>query len=726
MDSTSSRNSDPRHRDHHERKRHRERDDEDSERRHRRRGNDERDRSDDKYKSHREGDSEDRNRRHRHHHSSSSKHDRDADKDRDRDHDRSWHHGSRRSRHSHRDDDDSRRGDKRKRDDRSNKTPEEDLEEGEGEGMWVEKGATPEPIVETSTAKPGSEKPALKRDAWMEESGIDVEYLQRGEKKPKDTSKTAKQTIKDYQLNVSSKELNTYLREGVSMETHEPPKPKGPPFIFGDDGSQWRMRKLKNVYARAEEEKRSADDVGAEVFGDLKSFDEVREERLELDRRETHGKDRKDAKEHPTGDLYAQRNIRSSRAQISSPELPKITSTKNQQPSNVTKLIDQSALNKLRASLLKAQLRGDSKAAELEAEYNMALATFANQKEPEVVVLSAMDSRLLAGGGRSSEAKEVTSGRRKGKMEANEDITLDDMVREEKRTRGYANEGRLFAERIAKDTKFDNDLEYMDENASKLATRIQKSEIDIKNMAINDFKRQQRILDSCPLCSQENRQPIAPVISLGTRVFLTLPTEPEVSPGGATIVPIQHRTNTLECDDDEWEEIRNFMKCLIRMYHDRGQDVIFYENAAAPHRKRHAAIEAIPLPLEQGELAPAFFKEAFLSSDEEWSQHQKIIDTASLSRKSLGKQAFRRSMVKESPYFHVWFEIDGGMGHIVENENKWPKGDLFAREIIGGMLDCEPDIIKRQGRWNKGKDRREDEFRKLWKKFDWTRVLLDG
>ncbi|KAK6531432.1 hypothetical protein TWF281_008237 [Arthrobotrys megalospora] len=719
MESASDRHGDSRHRDHHDRKRHRERDDEDSERRHRRRDTENRDRSGGKDRSHREGESEDGHHRHRHHRSSSSRH------DRDRDHDRHRHHtSSKRSRHSHHDEDDSRRREKRKRDGEPDDIPEEELEEGEG--MWVEKEAGGDEFVEKSAPKPTSDEPALKRDSWMEESGIDVEYLQRGVKKPKDTSTTAKQTVKDYQLNISSKELNASLREGISVDDYEPPKSTGPSFTFGDSGSQWRMRKLKNVYARAEEEKRSVDSVGTEVFGDLKSFDEVREEKIELDRRDTYGKDRKDYKEHPTGDLYSQRNIKETGPRSPSPRSPQVIKTSNQPVPNVTKIIDQSALNKLRASLLKAQLRGDPKAAELEAEYNLALAAFANQKEPEVVVLSAMDSRLLAGGGKSSEAKEITSGRRKGKMEANEDITLDDMVREEKRTRGHTNEGRLAAERIAKDAKFDDDLEYMDENASKLASRIQKSEIDIKNMAINDFKRQQRILDNCPLCSQENRQPIAPVIALGTRVFLTLPTEPEISPGGATIVPIQHRTNTLECDDDEWEEIRNFMKCLIRMYHDQGQDVIFYENAAAPHRKRHAAIEAIPLPLEQGELAPAFFKEAFLSSDEEWSQHKKIIDTASLSRKSLGKQAFRRSMVKEAPYFHVWFEIDGGMGHIVENENKWPKGDLFAREIIGGMLDCEPEVIKRQGRWSRGKDRREDEFRKLWKKFDWTRVLLDG
>ncbi|KAF3199455.1 hypothetical protein TWF106_003779 [Orbilia oligospora] len=718
METTSSRHSDSRHRDH-DRKRHREREDEDSERRHRRRENEDRDRSGDKNKPHREGDSEDRHHKRHHHRSSSSRH------DRDRDHDRHRHHSSsNRSRHSHHDEDSSRRREKRKRDDKPGDIPEEEIPEGEG--LWVEKEVGGEEPVEKGLPRPKLDSPALKRDSWMEESGIDVEYLQRGAKKPKDTSTTVKQTVKDYQLKASSKELNTFLREGISMDDYEPPKPTGPSFTFGDGGSQWRMRKLKNVYARAEEEKRSADSVGVEVFGDLQSFDEVREERIELDRRETYGKDRKDFKEHPTGDLYAQRNLGKARLRSPSPKPPQAIKASDQPAQNITKIIDQSALNKLRASLLKAQLRGDSKAAELEAEYNLALAAFANQKQSDVVVLSAMDSRLLAGGGKSSEAKEITSGRRKGKMEANEDITLDDMVREEKRTRGHTNEGRIAAERIAKDAKFDDDLEYMDENANKLASRIQKSEIDIKNMAIHDFKRQQRILDNCPLCSQENRQPIAPVISLGTRVFLTLPTEPELSPGGATIVPIQHRTNTLECDDDEWEEIRNFMKCLIRMYHDQGQDVIFYENASSPHRKRHAAIEVIPLPLEQGELAPAFFKEAFLSSDEEWSQHKKVIDTASLSRKGLGKQAFRRSMVKEAPYFHVWFEIDGGMGHIVENENKWPKGDLFAREIIGGMLDCEPDVIKRQGRWSRGKDRREDGFRKLWKQFDWTRVLLDG
>lgn len=273
-----------------------------------------------------------------------------------------------------------------------------------------------------------------------------------------------------------------------------------------------------------------------------------------------------------------------------------------------------------------------------------------------------------------------------------------------------------------------NDLEYMDDNASKLAKRVHRSEIDIRNTTINEFQKMNRILDNCPLCHHEdtNTPPVAPVVSLATRVYMTLPTEPELNDGCATIVPIQHRTNLLECDDDEWEEIRNFMKSLTRMYHEQGRDVIFYENAAQPHRKRHAAMEVVPLPYSLGETSPAFFKEAILSADSEWTQHQKLIDTAAKARQGLGRSAFRRTLVKEMPYFHVWFELDGGLGHVVEDENRWPKGDLFAREVIGGMLDVGPEVIKRQGRWHRGGDRRVEGFQKRWRKFDWTRVLVEG
>jgi hypothetical protein len=585
---------------------------------------------------------------------------------------------------------------------------------------------------------PDDEAPAsaLKRDSWMTApSALDIDYTQRGVKREPTKPPPSRP---DYDLKIHKNELNHHLQGllgGKKLDDIEDDKNESVghnvSYRFGDSGAQWRMTKLKAVYTQAEQSGRPVEEVAIERFGDLKEFDDAREEQTELERRQLYGEGYV-GKDRPSGDLFQERKLnlgirRSLEESRVMGDLPQGAIMEEKPASATTVPIDQTTLNRMKAQLMKAKLKKAPNIPAMEAEYNAAMESFTNNPEAGVVVLGKMDNRMLAGTRGEVKAIDNKRGRERGLVEENEDMSIEDMVREERRTRGQAGgDGMRAAERIAKDAKFDNDLDYMDDNANKLAKRVQKSEINLKNAAVGEFQKMNRILDQCQLCTKDdtNQPPVAPMISLATRVYLTLPTEPEVSEGGAVIVPIQHRTNLLECDDDEWEEIRNFMKCLTRMYHDQGRDVVFYENAAAPHRKMHAAMHAVPLPYSLGETAPAFFKEAILSSDEEWTQHKKLIDTSARAREGLGKLAFRRSIAKEMPYFHAWFDLDGGLGHIVEDSNRWPKGDLFAREIIGGMLDIEPDVIKRQGRWSRG-DKRLEGFKKRWKKFDWTGVLTD-
>ncbi|KAJ3948608.1 Pre-mRNA-splicing factor cwf19 [Colletotrichum fioriniae] len=655
---------------------------------------------------------------------------RDGERERDRDHDRHRQHRSRRheedgedghrhkrsrhdrddeerrSRHRHRERDDERRTDTHEK----TSDPKEDL---------------PIPDDETPQNSKDAEAP-LMRDSWMTApSALDIDYVQRKQKEVKPPPKEEPPRV------IHDREINRDFAEVDNIPTSDEKvaaKERTVNYTFGDNGSQWRLTKLKGVYSMAEESGRSVEDVALERFGDLQEFDDAREEKIEMDRRKVYGSGYV-GKEKPTGDLYRER-MENHRQEA--PIAQDDTHGVEQGviiPDNAMQHtpMDQTALNRLRAQMMKAKLRRAPDAAKLEAEYNQAAANFATNG-PQSVVLGVMDNRMLAGTRGEVKAIENKRGRERGNVEANDDMSIEDMVREERRTRGQAGgEGMRLAERIAKDGKFDDDLDYMDENADKLAKRVHKSEVNLKNVAVNEYQKVSRILDNCPLCHHEDKgqPPLAPVISLATRVFLTLPTEPEVSEGGAVITPMAHRKNLLECDDDEWEEIRNFMKSLTRMYHEKGQEVIFYENAATPQRHLHAAMMAVPIPYEEGATAPAYFKEAFLTTEDEWSQHRKIIDTAAKARDGMGRMAFRRSIAKEMPYFHAWFTLDGGLGHIVENSDRWPRGDLFAREIIGGILDVGPDVIKKQGRWNKG-DRRVEGFKKKWRKFDWTRVLADG
>jgi hypothetical protein len=563
-------------------------------------------------------------------------------------------------------------------------------------------------------------------------SSMDVDYVQRKKREEKTTYVKAS-AEKQHALKIHHAELNHHLADlKVDQgDVVDEPAQREVNYKFGDAGAQWRMTKLKGIYRAAEESNKSVEEVAMEKYGDLRDFDEAREEEIELDRRKTYGQNYV-GKEKPSGELFEERKLkaglhRPSRDQEEE-ELPQGEIVSNPQP---TVALSQTELNRLKAQMMKAKMKKAPNAAQLEAEYNAAAAGGVSSKQQDVVVLNAMDNRMLAGG-RQGEVTAITNkrGQERGLVKENEDMSIEDMVRQERRTKNHpGGEGLLLASKIAKDAKFSNDLDYIDDNASKLASRAPQSSINLRNTAIQDYHKTNRILDSCPLCHHEDKSPpqppLAPLLSLATRTFLTLPTEPEISHGGAVIVPIQHRTNLLSCDDDEWEEMRNFMKCLTRMYHAQGRSVIFYENAAHPGKQGHAALNAVPIPFEFGDTAPAFFREAILASDDEWSQHKPIIDTLKAAREGQGKAAFRRSLAKEAPYFHVWFELDGGMGHVVEDQGRWPRGDLFAREVLGGMLDIGVEVVKRQGRWVKG-DRRVEGWRKGWRKFDWTAVLTEG
>lgn len=80
--------------------------------------------------------------------------------------------------------------------------------------------------------------------------------------------------------------------------------------------------------------------------------------------------------------------------------------------------------------------------------------------------------------------------------------------------------------------------------------------------------------------------------------------------------------STLELDDEDWEETRvshtcrpdgktdlqNFMKCLMKMHAKDNKGVLFYETICSFREQRHTFIEAVPLPFEEFQDAPAYFR----------------------------------------------------------------------------------------------------------------------
>lgn len=411
-----------------------------------------------------------------------------------------------------------------------------------------------------------------------------------------------------------------------------------------------------------------------------------------------------------------------------------LTSAPNQQPVGTT------TLNKLQASILKAKMMNPAAVPELEKQYNEALEAQNRKMEQteQVEVIPSLDGRgrmydigtgvdldqassSKPGNKRKKDAKFESRDRKTGEIlrfnPDDDEISLSEMVRQEKFQAGAADQKNLDAEmasRIMSDSKFENDLDYMDDNADRLARKKMKTDASKRLFAINDYGRTKKALENCQFCFKDDGGPPANlgIISTGTKVYLTCTQYEELVEGHCWIVPIQHSLSSLELDDDVWDEIKNYMKCLMRMFaekHDKG--VVFYETILSFKHQLHTYIEAVPIPWDLFNDIPAYFRESINSCESEWSQHKKLIN---FSDRPGG---FRRSMVSKLPYFMIQWDYKGekGFGHVIEGNDdvssskrgpqtgeeelnsfvddgmkgsKFPR--YFAAEIIGNLLELEP------------------------------------
>lgn len=395
-----------------------------------------------------------RHHRHRHHRHSSRSRERGSDRrDRESRHSDENGHRHKRLRHSTDHGDDRDRSHKRRH-------RHESRDDGSAE--------TREPVKEVVQEEPSRPK----RDDWMQApSALDVDYVNRRDSTRLQESQP-KMLQADFDLKIHNREINNHLhdlKDGKALEeVEEEPSQHEVDYEFGDAGSQWRMTRLKAVYREAEETGKSVEEIAFNRFGDVRSFDDAREEEAELDRRETYGEGYV-GKVKPSGELFQERKLdnnvqRDSHEHVRSPGQEHEAQgqgkpMETEPPANTTQHLDLTALNRLKAQMMKAKLKGSPDAAELEERYNTAAALMANRKESDVVVLGVMENRMLAG--KRNEVKQVENkrGRERGNVEENEDMSIEDMVQEERRSRGqFGGDGRRLADRIAKDSKFEVSL----------------------------------------------------------------------------------------------------------------------------------------------------------------------------------------------------------------------------------------------------------------------------
>lgn len=191
-----------------------------------------------------------------------------------------------------------------------------------------------------------------------------------------------------------------------------------------------------------------------------------------------------------------------------------------------------------------------------------------------------------------------------------------------------------------------------------------------------------------------------------------------VVPGHCCILPMQHEPATRTIENNVWDEIRNFKKCLIMMFAKQDKEMVFLETVMGlAQQRRHCLIECIPLPREIAKQAPVYFKKAIDEAEDEWSQHnaKKLIDTS--------EKGLHGSIPKNFPYFHVEFGLNKGFVHVIDDESQFKSS--LGLNVIRGMLKLPEEDMYRRRRHQSVEEQKQAvaSFVRDWEAFDWTKQL---
>jgi len=295
-----------------------------------------------------------------------------------------------------------------------------------------------------------------------------------------------------------------------------------------------------------------------------------------------------------------------------------------------------------------------------------------------------------------------------------DDLNFDLKTLVEKEKSGTAEDQNKMFARLASRSKPDRDMDVDDMFVDKAARKQNEAETFSKDRAaaIFEHRKLNAAMEKCHRCF--DKVPKHLIVAIGSKSYLCLPAHRSLTEGHCFIVPMQHCASATSLDEDVWREMQQFRKSLVQMYSANDQDVVIMETVMHLKHFPHTALECVPLDQEVGDLSPIYFKKAIQEVGPEWSDNKKLVD--------ISKKDIRHSIPKGFPYFAVDFGLQGGFATVIEDEQTFPS--YFGTEIVGGMIDAEPNLWRKPHKENfENQKQKVLQFEQRWREFDWTQNI---
>lgn len=353
--------------------------------------------------------------------------------------------------------------------------------------------------------RPTDSAPALQRDSWMLAGADEGDLFSSMGQAPKEPQNQKRPNPDE--LAISARELNPFLTPRDHQAPQEHPQPKCQP-SYGGPGYKWRLMKLQRTYEMAEQRGVPVEEVALERYGNMDTFDEARTERQFVEDRdgsvERPSRTPMDSRAGfrrpgvPTPAPYPSSTMQRSNkpALLSSTpkgrSIPRVLPNPPATASASTAPMSVDALNKLEANALRAELMGRPDAVQLRAELEAVRAGQSDTSSERVEAVPVLDGfGRMYDIGSSSDTRESPADparpAKRSKVEDDGSETLSELVRQERFSAGRADQkdaDAILAHQIMADQGFENDLDYMDEEAKRFARKRMRDDALKRQFAV--------------------------------------------------------------------------------------------------------------------------------------------------------------------------------------------------------------------------------------------------
>lgn len=156
------------------------------------------------------------------------------------------------------------------------------------------------------------------------------------------------------------------------------------------------------------------------------------------------------------------------------------------------------------------------------------------------------------------------------------------------------------------DELFEQNITYKNSDA--------KQDARDRSQAIKEHKKKIKSLENCLWCLDSQRLLKHMIIAVGSHVYLSLPAYSSLTTGHCLLSPMSHVLCQTQLDEDVYAEIKIFKKTLTKMFEVYKKIPVFFEVAMNFHSYPHMQVICVPLSLDEGNLAPMYFKVCFFST----------------------------------------------------------------------------------------------------------------